>query len=72
MHCMQSWRMRLSASDRQRPTDSYLAMEQIISATVISGADAIHPGFGFLSENSRFAELCEKCGIIFIGPFLQR
>ena len=36
---------------------SYLSMEQIISATIVSGADAIHPGFGFLSENSRFAEL---------------
>ena len=42
-------------------SDSYLNMEQIISATIISGADAIHPGFGFLSENSRFAELCEQC-----------
>lgn len=47
---------------------SYLSMEQIISATVTSGADAIHPGFGFLSENSRFAELCEQCHITFIGP----
>ena len=49
-------------------TESYLSMERIISATLVSGADAIHPGFGFLSENSKFAELCEKCGIIFIGP----
>lgn len=48
--------------------DSYLSMEKIISATVVSGADAIHPGYGLLSENSRFAELCEKCNIIFIGP----
>ena len=48
--------------------DSYLNMAQIISATVVSGADAIHPGFGFLSENAKFAELCEKCNIIFIGP----
>ena len=48
--------------------DSYLAMEKIISATVVSGADAIHPGYGLLSENSRFAELCEKCNIVFIGP----
>ena len=47
---------------------SYLNMEQIISATMVSGADAIHPGFGFLSENTKFAELCEKCNIIFIGP----
>ena len=48
--------------------DSYLNMERIISATVVSGADAIHPGFGFLSENSKFADLCEKCNIKFIGP----
>ena len=47
---------------------SYLNMERIISATIVSGADAIHPGFGFLSENSRFAELCEQCHITFIGP----
>jgi acetyl-CoA carboxylase biotin carboxylase subunit len=48
--------------------DSYLNMEQIISATMITGADAIHPGFGFLSENSRFAQVCEPCNITFIGP----
>lgn len=48
--------------------DSYLNMERILSATIASGADAIHPGFGFLSENSKFAELCEKCNIVFIGP----
>ena len=47
---------------------SYLNMENIISATINSGADAIHPGFGFLSENSKFAKLCEDCNIIFIGP----
>ncbi|MGN1147800.1 MAG: acetyl-CoA carboxylase biotin carboxylase subunit [Lachnospiraceae bacterium] len=49
-------------------SESYLNMEQIISATMISGADAIHPGFGFLSENAKFAELCEQCHITFIGP----
>ena len=48
--------------------DSYLNMEQIISATMVTGADAIHPGVGFLSENSRFAALCEACNITFIGP----
>ncbi|MDO5590490.1 MAG: acetyl-CoA carboxylase biotin carboxylase subunit [Lachnospiraceae bacterium] len=48
--------------------DSYLSMDRIISATIVTGADAIHPGFGFLSENSKFAKLCEDCGIIFIGP----
>ena len=49
-------------------SQSYLSMENIISATIVTGADAIHPGFGFLSENSRFAELCEQCNITFIGP----
>lgn len=48
--------------------DSYLKMERILSATLASGADAIHPGFGFLSENSKFADLCAKCKIAFIGP----
>ena len=49
-------------------SESYLSMDRIISATIVTGADAIHPGFGFLSENSKFAELCEKCNITFIGP----
>lgn len=48
--------------------DSYLNMERIISATIATGADAIHPGFGFLSENAKFAALCEQCHITFIGP----
>ena len=48
--------------------DSYLNMQAIISATIVSGAQAIHPGFGFLSENEKFAVLCEKCNITFIGP----
>lgn len=47
---------------------SYLNMERILTATVALKADAIHPGFGFLSENARFAELCQKCNIAFIGP----
>ncbi len=54
-----------------QPLESYLMMERIISATMISGADAIHPGFGFLSENSKFAQLCEQCNITFIGPSSQ-
>ncbi len=48
--------------------DSYLNMQNIISATVLTGASAIHPGFGFLSENSSFARMCEDCNITFIGP----
>lgn len=52
----------------EKSKDSYLNMQNIISATVISGAQAIHPGFGFLSENSTFAGMCEDCKIAFIGP----
>ncbi|SHE73373.1 acetyl-CoA carboxylase biotin carboxylase subunit [Alkalibacter saccharofermentans] len=50
------------------PKDSYLNLERIMSTAVTLGVDAIHPGYGFLSENSRFAKMCEECGIIFIGP----
>lgn len=49
-------------------SESYLNMQNLISAALVSGADAIHPGFGFLSENAKFAELCEQCDITFIGP----
>ena len=49
-------------------SDSYLNAERIISAALATGAAAIHPGYGFLSENRDFAELCEKNGIAFIGP----
>lgn len=51
-----------------RSKDSYLNIQNIISATVLTGATAIHPGFGFLSENSSFARMCEDCNITFIGP----
>lgn len=51
-----------------RSADSYLNKPAIISAAMITGADAIHPGFGFLSENADFAEMVEKHGITFIGP----
>ena len=48
--------------------DSYLNIKSIIAACEMTGADAVHPGFGFLSENAGFARTCEKCGITFIGP----
>ena len=48
--------------------DSYLNENQIISAALLAGAQAIHPGYGFLSENAHFARLCRKNGLVFIGP----
>lgn len=51
--------------------DSYLNIANILSACVLTGAEAIHPGFGFLSENPRFAKMCEECNIKFIGPSWQ-
>ena len=48
--------------------NSYLNIANIISVAELSGAEAIHPGYGFLSENAHFAEVCESCGITFIGP----
>ncbi len=50
------------------PKLSYLNIPAIIAAAEISGADALHPGYGFLSENAEFAEVCRRCGITFIGP----
>lgn len=49
-------------------SDSYLNENQIISAAILAGAQAIHPGYGFLSENAHFARLCRKNGLVFIGP----
>lgn len=51
-----------------RVQESYLNIAAILSAAVTTGAQAIHPGYGLLSENARFARLCEECGITFIGP----
>jgi acetyl-CoA carboxylase biotin carboxylase subunit len=51
-----------------KANDSYLNMKNILTAAIETGCDAIHPGYGFLSENSEFARLCEKSNIVFIGP----
>ena len=48
--------------------DSYLNSKALLAACEITGSDAVHPGFGFLSENADFARQCNKCGITFIGP----
>ena len=50
------------------PAQSYLNIPSIMSVAEVSGVDAIHPGYGFLSENAHFAEVCESSGINFIGP----
>ncbi|MCK1207225.1 acetyl-CoA carboxylase biotin carboxylase subunit [Streptococcus uberis] len=54
-----------------KSTDSYLNMKSVLSAAIVTGAQAIHPGFGFLSENSKFAIMCEEMNIKFIGPSAQ-
>ena len=51
-----------------RANDSYLNMKNILSAACMTACDAIHPGFGFLSENAKFARLVMQCGLIFVGP----
>lgn len=50
------------------PSESYLRQKDIITAALLTGAQAIHPGYGFLAENADFARLCEKNGLVFIGP----
>lgn len=50
------------------PVDAYLGIDEIIELALSKGVDAIHPGYGFLSENPEFAEKCEQAGIVFIGP----
>src|SRR4026209_2257817 len=51
-----------------KSADSYLKVPSVISAAEITNADAVHPGYGFLSENAYFAEVCETSGLTFIGP----
>ena len=51
-----------------KSSDSYLNEKNILEAACLTGADSIHPGFGFLAENAKFAKMCEECNIKFIGP----
>src|SRR5918996_4893250 len=54
------------------PRDSYLNIPRIIAAAEVTGAEAIHPGYGFLAENAEFAEICERSDIVFIGPTAEQ
>jgi 3-methylcrotonyl-CoA carboxylase alpha subunit len=60
--------LHVRSADEARRIEGYLDIESIIAAARATGADAIHPGYGFLSENEDFAAACEKAGIVFIGP----
>src|SRR5262245_49329734 len=61
--CDEAWEIGPSPS-----AQSYLSIERIIDAAKQSRAEAVHPGYGFLSENAAFAQACEDAGIVFIGP----
>ena len=50
------------------PSESYLKVDAIIEAAKLTGADAIHPGYGFVSERAAFAQACEAAGLVFVGP----
>ena len=66
--CMCAWPTRACASARRQAPDSYLNPVALLAAAEITGADAIHPGYGFLSENADFAQMVEEHGFTFIGP----
>ena len=68
MRCMCKWLMRPSYIGPSVSAESYLVIEKIIQACLDTGADAVHPGYGFLSENSKFRDALDTAGIIFIGP----
>lgn len=65
---MSSWPPRLSASVRPRPPDSYLNVDALLTVARQTGCDALHPGYGFLSENAEFAQRCADLELTFIGP----
>jgi acetyl-CoA carboxylase biotin carboxylase subunit len=60
--------IRIGTDPKTSAAQSYLNVEAVVAAAVAAGADAIHPGYGFLSENPRLARACEAAGIVFIGP----
>ena len=60
--------LHVRSADEARPIDSYLSVDSILAAARACGAEAIHPGYGFLAENEDFAAACAKAGVVFIGP----
>src|SRR5262249_15840294 len=60
--------LHVSVADEARRIESYLDIASVLAAAKDAGAQAIHPGYGFLSENEDFAEACKKAGIVFVGP----
>src|SRR6185436_8394594 len=60
--------IHVKSADEAKRIDNYLSIDSILAAARASGAQAIHPGYGFLAENEDFAAACAKAGVVFIGP----